>query len=212
MLVGKLKECIRKPYSKIAIAALSSIFFLSTVGTPIINKAEAATPVNPSQKVRWDPNIESDIAGYILYKKAGSSAPWESAVVYHDDVCSTDECTYTYENLQPETTYYYKVRAFDTAGFISDDSDIISGATGGIVYIDEDLPEFTIAAYPDITTNPDITLTGTATDAESPPVTLDMDGTPIPLDVDGNWSKDITLVEGDNSFLFTAEDNEGINA
>jgi hypothetical protein len=78
----------------------------------ILNTAFSATLV-------WDPNSESDLAGYRVYT---GTRPGEYSSIA--DVGKTTE--YPLTNVTPGTTYYFAVTAYDTAGLESDFSQEIS--------------------------------------------------------------------------------------
>jgi hypothetical protein len=67
----------------------------------------------------WDPNTESDIAGYKLYY--GNASESYSQVI---DVANTT--LYTVNNLTNGNTYYFAVTAYDTSGYESEHSNEVS--------------------------------------------------------------------------------------
>ncbi len=79
----------------------------SPVGIPIT--LILAPPTLPSSALlQWSPNVEPDIAGYKVYqgtKPGGYGSPVDVGPVTSHSV----------ENLQPGTTYYFSVTAYDTA-------------------------------------------------------------------------------------------------
>ena len=66
-----------------------------------------------SVKLAWNPNPESDIAGYILHygTESGNLSGWKNV----GNVTTT-----TLDGLQPSTTYYFALQAYNTAGNYSD--------------------------------------------------------------------------------------------
>jgi len=72
----------------------------------------SATRASQSVSLAWDPNPESDIAGYRLYY--GTSSGQYSSVIDVGDVT-----TGTISNLSGGGTYFIAVTAYDTAGLES---------------------------------------------------------------------------------------------
>ncbi|OQX96596.1 hypothetical protein B6I21_00530 [candidate division KSB1 bacterium 4572_119] len=59
--------------------------------------------------VQWNANIESDFAGYYIYKGTQSR--------HYDQVINVGKDTsYTFENLETGNRYYFTVTSYDTAG------------------------------------------------------------------------------------------------
>jgi hypothetical protein len=95
-------------------------------------------PIQPTLEVKgkdeilitWTANTESDLKEYIIQRATSESGPWTDIATIG---AGTE--TYTDSNLQPETTYYYRIVAVDDAGNPSDPSYPISAttkkATGG---------------------------------------------------------------------------------
>jgi len=71
-------------------------------------------------KVAWDPNTESDLAGYKVYHGV-ASRNYTSVI----DVGNVTQ--YTVNNLNYGTTYFFAVTAYDLAGNESDYSEEVSG-------------------------------------------------------------------------------------
>jgi hypothetical protein len=67
----------------------------------------------------WDPNSESDLAGYKLYRGTTSGS-------YGVPVSVGKVTTYTDNTLEPGVTYYFALTAFDTEGFESGFSNEVS--------------------------------------------------------------------------------------
>lgn len=63
--------------------------------------------------LEWDPNPEGDIAGYVVYYGTDISNFSNTA-----DVGNTT--SYLLTDLTPNTTYYFSVQAYNTAGYYSD--------------------------------------------------------------------------------------------
>jgi fibronectin type 3 domain-containing protein len=71
-------------------------------------------PMGPGKaKLAWDPNSESDLAGYRLHIGTESRT-------YDRQIDVGNDTTYTVDELQPGQTYYFAVTAHNTAGAESD--------------------------------------------------------------------------------------------
>lgn len=69
-----------------------------------------AVPISPTQvKLSWQPNVESDLGGYIIYR--------DSVEIARVDANST---SYLDTGLTPSTTYTYTIRAFNIYNDVSD--------------------------------------------------------------------------------------------
>jgi hypothetical protein len=81
----------------------------------------------------WDPNSESNLAGYKLYydgdsddemyRGTGASEGDSPVVIYLDDLSDADSPTFTLTGLENGQYYYFVLTAFDTDGLESDFSD-----------------------------------------------------------------------------------------
>lgn len=69
-------------------------------------------------------NPEPDVAGYRIYRSADRGAPIGSWQLVSPDLLTTN--TFTDRGLKPGATYFYYIRAIDTAGNVSDPSEIVS--------------------------------------------------------------------------------------
>ncbi len=70
-----------------------------------------ATAATAAAVMAWDQNNEPDMAGYRVYRATGPGA-------YGAPVASLSPLASSYSatNLQPGTTYYFVVTAYDTTG------------------------------------------------------------------------------------------------
>lgn len=75
--------------------------------------------------LNWYKNLEADLNGYYIYYSQTDN----SANTLLKFMSITDLNTYTHSNLNWGTTYYYKIKAEDKAGNLSNASSIISAAT-----------------------------------------------------------------------------------
>jgi hypothetical protein len=66
----------------------------------------------------WDANAESDLEGYGVYFRRGSSGPPYDLFGYVavDELSNADSPTFTVTGLQQGATYYFAVTAYDASG------------------------------------------------------------------------------------------------
>ncbi len=83
----------------------------------------AATATAADVVLAWDPNTESDLAGYKIYYGNSSG-------VYSTVVTIGTQTTYTISGLAPGT-YYFAVTAFNTSGLESGYSNEVSTTVSG---------------------------------------------------------------------------------
>ena len=78
--------------------------------------------------IAWDANTEPDLEGYILYTNQWSPCPPYDYIATYPVTALADplnpKCTVT--QLDKNVTYYFVVTAYDTEGYESDFSNIIS--------------------------------------------------------------------------------------
>src|SRR5205085_7771374 len=86
----------------------------STVTVTVANTTAQVT-------LAWDPNTESDLAGYKVYIGTASG-------VYTTTIDVGNVTTYTVTGLAPGATYYFVVTAYDTGGLESGFSNEVSAA------------------------------------------------------------------------------------
>jgi hypothetical protein len=98
---------IRKPRGRLCIAGLiGGVLVLFLILSPVIICADQIT-------LAWDPNLEPDVAGYILYYGTQSR--------YYDyDVDVGDYTSITISGLVEDVIYYFAVTAYDVEGNESD--------------------------------------------------------------------------------------------
>ena len=98
---------------------MKKVLLLAAVLGAIFSLAYASS----QYKLTWDPNSESDLAGYRTYKRAEgqsydySSPMWEGT--------STESAQFD-TSAWPDGTYYFVVHAYDQAGNESADSNEVS--------------------------------------------------------------------------------------
>ena len=71
----------------------------------------------------WTANPEPDLAGYLIYRSIDPNLPKDWTILTPSLLTRT---TFTDENVEPGKTYYYYIRAVDTAGNKSQPSEVVS--------------------------------------------------------------------------------------
>jgi fibronectin type 3 domain-containing protein len=71
----------------------------------------------------WSANFEPDLAGYILYRSTDPNAPKDWTVI---SPAGFNRATFTDTNVETGKTYYYYVKAVDSAGNKSQPSQVVS--------------------------------------------------------------------------------------
>ena len=83
----------------------------------------------------WDPNAESDLAGYNIYVSEGSPGPpYDLIDTYSLDDIDPDNPAGQISDLDDSAEYYFVVSAYDLEGFESDYSNEVC-VTGGIACV-----------------------------------------------------------------------------
>ena len=91
----------------------------------------SATPTgNAKMSLSWSANSESDLAGYNVYRSTSSGGTYSK-------INSSTITTTSYEDsgLSSATTYYYKIKAVDTADNESEYSDVASATTSYTTFL-----------------------------------------------------------------------------
>ena len=78
-------------------------------------------------KLTWDANEEQDLGGYIIFMNESGDNPSENFYVIHT-ITGTDT-SYTVSGLTEQTTYYFKIKAFDEVPNNSSFSNMTSATT-----------------------------------------------------------------------------------
>ena len=93
------------------------------------DKAEAVCPANfqkiPGNKkiiLRWQETPGFSCSGYEVYRALNQAGPYAM-------IGQTDKLEYSDQNVENSTAYFYKVRAFDRAGRMSDFTPVLSACT-----------------------------------------------------------------------------------
>jgi len=141
-------------------ASVSSILYNKKFKLPDFTSEAYAGVVNGQLQVTlsWDPNTESDLAGYEVWsKKAGGTYGLEAVVCIAgrndgracDAEGAVDVHKYTVLNLEPNKVYDFRVKAFDTEEpvNVSGFSNEVSYTTGSIDPSDVTAPQLAMLAY-----------------------------------------------------------------
>ena len=83
----------------------------------------------------WDPNTEPDLEGYVLYGRQGSPGPPFDHIDTYPEVDLADPLTprAVIADLESDVTYYFAVTAYDTEGYESDYSNVVSVLNGNMI-------------------------------------------------------------------------------
>jgi uncharacterized protein involved in tellurium resistance len=100
----------------------SGLFF-AMLFTSILFLAGQATSFASTVALQWDPNTESDLAGYKVYYQADSATiPFQGTA----PVDVLNQTTATIDGLDPNYSYYFAVTAYNTSGAESSYSNIVA--------------------------------------------------------------------------------------
>ena len=105
---------------KLIITIALMIVFIGSVGISQVDNDAISSPLNSHQagfELKWDPNTESDLAYYTIYRSL-TSAPETSEV----KLTTTTLTTYKDQGLPAGVTFKYQVTATDMSGNESDRS------------------------------------------------------------------------------------------
>jgi len=79
---------------------------------------------NNSIELHWEPNLETDLTGYDIFRRESSEEGYLK--INNESVLSNSYCD---TNLKSNTTYYYKIKAYDEVPNYSDFSNIAFNTT-----------------------------------------------------------------------------------
>jgi len=92
---------------------------------PIFPFSLAAVGEADAVKLTWDPNSETDLFGYNIYRSTSQAGPFTKV-----NIVPTDRISYFHdESLPPLTKFYYRVTAVDSSGNVSAFLNTISVST-----------------------------------------------------------------------------------
>ncbi|MDI6809723.1 MAG: C25 family cysteine peptidase [Candidatus Eisenbacteria bacterium] len=101
------------------------------ISKPSVPQSLWALGNTSSIDVLWNPNLESDLRGYITYRSSSGSGPFQRVSVFPSERISL----YSDAGLLPFTRYFYKVSAVDSSGNESALSAAISASTNPPIQI-----------------------------------------------------------------------------
>lgn len=110
--------------------------------------------------------------------------------------------THTFDFSDGDGNYTFLACATDKGGLTETPMEI-----NNVIY-DGNAPVITLDG-PTTTVKENITITGSATDLNQSTVTITLDGTSVALDGSGNFTENLTLSPGTNTFIFEATDGAG---
>ena len=156
----------------------------------------------------WDANTESDLAGYKLHYKTGSSGPpynGTGALEGYSPIDVGNVTEFTIHGLSDGVTYYFVATAYDTEGLESDYSNEVSTAGASTLSITSPQDGFSVNA----STYTSYPVSGTA--EASAAVELFAGGTSLGTTTalaDGTWTKNVDFTPcAEGSITLTAESN-----
>jgi hypothetical protein len=115
-LIIMLQNNTFSQFRKLELSCLHALFFISLVALILFIATKNA--YSAQVKLAWNPNTESDLAGYKIYRD-------------NTQIATTSNTFYQDTGLSPLTTYVYTVSAYDAAGNESSQSTPVSATTQG---------------------------------------------------------------------------------
>src|SRR6516162_6818261 len=125
LLARRQAFCVKaKPWSEVLKAFKDHLGArsLRTLATGIVFFAVAGTARASTLTIAWDPSSDPNVAGYMLYWGAQSG-------VYTNSLNVGLQTSQPIGGLVNNITYYFTVRAYNSAGALSDPSTEVSGHT-----------------------------------------------------------------------------------
>lgn len=176
---------------------------VAPVITPV-SPTTGATLINGRPSIVWnvtddDSGVDPDTIGITIdsgQKITGGSIQKES-------ITNGYKCTYTPSEASDDGSHTIKLDASDNDGNAASTVSLT-------VKIDTVPPALTVTtpAEGTVTNQTSITVSGTASDVTSSPVTVKVNNTPVSVE-DGAWSTEVALTEGENTITVVAEDSAG---
>src|SRR6516225_8186017 len=123
-LLARRETFSSEPWSEVLKAPKNQLRALSlrTLAAGIVFLAIAGTARASTLTIAWDPSSDPSVAGYVLYWGAQSG-------VYTNSLNVGLQTSQPIGGLVNNITYYFTVRAYNSAGALSDPSTEVSGHT-----------------------------------------------------------------------------------
>jgi len=126
-ILEKFLEQTRR-YEDLGIYPISSSQLDNPPGPPSAPTGLIATPEAGAIRLTWNANTEADLEGYIIYRDTSSPASTEYARMSSTVFLDT--------NVAEGETYYYRIKAYDRVGNLSDFSSEVSASPEPEVNLD----------------------------------------------------------------------------
>lgn len=176
---------------------------VAPVITPV-SPTTGSTLINGKPSIVWnvtddDSGVDPDTIGITL--DSGSKITGSS--IQKESIANGYKCTYTPSEALDDGNHTIKLDASDNDGNAASTVSLT-------IKIDTVPPALTVTtpAEGTVTNQSSITVSGTASDVTSSPVTVKVNNTPVSVE-DGAWSTEVTLSEGQNTITVVAEDSAG---
>ncbi|EKD26676.1 MAG: fibronectin type III protein, partial [uncultured bacterium] len=93
--------------------------YINRIGAPSAPTGVISLPSMKSLYIKWDPNPEEDVIGYNIFSSTSAEAKFEK-------VAEVNKNEYKVDGLNENSTYLFKITAFDSEGKESEFSDLVS--------------------------------------------------------------------------------------
>lgn len=184
-----------------------------------ITRAEAVVMLNRATKQAvTDINAELELAASVLYSSDGMTATVNIIAEEGTSVTVNGEAVKMSSNYDDEYegNYVYKFEQEGSKDFVVEGKKAGKVKTVNVTAKYEiGVPQLTIMNCPETSDQKEITIWGTVSDKNDPntvAVKVTVNGEFARVESRGNWSKNVTLKEGDNTFTITATNSLGKTA
>lgn len=184
-----------------------------------ITRAEAVVMLNRATKQAvTDINAELELAASVLYSSDGMTATVNIIAEEGTSVTVNGEAVKMSSNYDDEYegNYVYKFEQEGSKDFVVEGKKAGKVKTVNVtVKYEIGVPQLTIMNCPETSDQKEITIWGTVSDKNDPntvAVKVTVNGEFARVESRGNWSKNVTLKEGDNTFTITATNSLGKTA